>query len=622
MRPGTSGKVVLCAGVIFVAAAALACRAMYLAADPPPGLSVSRAPYTDEGLKYYQARNRALFGRWFIETPYAVQGHLDSSPVPTVLGAAVFRLFGVGRVQARAVSVVCGSLSVLVMMLVGVRHGLPGRGLLAGALMAVNFLLFSYDRLALFEAPTILLCLCAAFAFLEGGRVRLLGVPLLLITAYFTRVTALAPAAALAAAWALEKGRRLSISPRKQVLAFVLGIALVLAALAALSVFFPENQITGQLKERFASEKYTRFPALLVAADLLLRTLADSVAAVWMPVLLAAGLLGAVRAAGGGLDEGRVGPGLLFLLWFLAAFAMVGPLDYRPTRYYLLMLPAVSFLAADWLAATAGREERRVRCRRAWAAVGVFAATGVAAVGLRFAVANRHDLVMFFDLDAPALRSFELFVERWFIGSRKAVDVESLEAAGRAAAFMWRRVVIMPLAGGALFAAGAAGVRVWRRLAPAILRSRAGLAVSTAVLITILGAQAWRIRDYWRNNLRYGMLGCELRVREAVGERPDACIGGNWATSVCMGTPYFTFPLARGNGNAWDTFKRFPVTHLILEKSRDELVYMWEHYPEHMERCTVIDEVEIDDYTLLLLEYRPEPDAARPPWPFEKRGQR
>ena len=113
----------------------------------------------------------------------------------------------------------------------------------------------------------------------------------------------------------------------------------------------------------------------------------------------------------------------------------------------------------------------------------------------------------------------------------------------------------------------------------------------------------------------------EVRTVRALGERNDACIGGNWATTVCMGTPHFTFPLARGNGNAWDTFKRFPVTHLLLERSADEMGYMWETYPDQMRRCAVLDEFEIDDYRLVLLECHPPEDAERPAWPFEERRE-
>ncbi len=621
MTPGILRKALVPMVVLLITAAALTSRLVYIRADPARGLSFSRAPYTDEGLKYYQARNRGVFGQWSVEVPYAIQGHLRSSPVPTVAGAAVFRIFGSGRVQARLISVASGTLSVMLIMLIGIRHGRPGAGLLAGALMCVNFILFSYDRLALFEAPTIFLCMAAALAFLEGGKVRLILVPILLLLAYFTRVTALSVMAAIAVAWGLEVRRRLEMTSHRQLMLAAIAAGVVLAILAALVLAIPEDQISGQLRERFSSAMYRDFPAPLVMSDLFLRTLPDSMAARWMPLLLITALLGVVRVAGRGADERGKDASGLFLLWFLMAYAMIAPLDYRPTRYYLLLLPAACYLAADWIAATAATVPPRVRSRGAWVAAGVFATAGIAAVALRFVLANRHDLLMFADMGPEGMRRFELFVEEWFIGTGRIVPGLTAEEAVAFKAGMWRRVLTMPLLGGLLFAASALFCRVWRTYVPVALRMRAGLAGATAVALAILGADAWRTADYWRGaNSRWEVSAAEYLVEQSIGERPDVCIGGNWATTISMGTPYFTFPLARGNGNAWETFKRFPVTHLILERSGDELGFMMQEYPVEMSHCRMLRQMEVDGYILVLYEYDPPEDAVRPPGPFEPRG--
>src|SRR4051812_39271433 len=126
---------------------ALALRTIYPAADPPWRSTVG-VVWHDEGAWTHNARNKALFGAWRQDEWNPVY----IAPVFTALEYASFATFGVGLWQARLVSAVAGTLSVLLLGL-GVRR-IAGNAaaLMAAALLASNFVYVMYDRAAIMEA--------------------------------------------------------------------------------------------------------------------------------------------------------------------------------------------------------------------------------------------------------------------------------------------------------------------------------------------------------------------------------------------------------------------------------------------------------------------------------------
>ncbi|MHC4711720.1 MAG: ArnT family glycosyltransferase [Planctomycetota bacterium] len=623
VAPGPkANKWLIAAGCLLLLGAAFAVRFVRLDSDPPHGLSsYSKGVYTDEGLKYYSARNRALFGSWSVKTPKALQGPYRTSPVPTAIGAFVFRTFGDGVVRARMISVVSGGLCCLLLVLIGVREDKPIVGFLAGFLAAGNFIFVCYNRLALFESPMLLFCLCALYCYVRGGKAKFIGAPVFLLLAFFTRASALALWAALAADFLLEIVRGGTAARGKRFATTAL-IALVVLALAAAVIFIlPGNPISRQFSGRQESVRFSGLPAPLVASDLVLRTFSDSLFAEWMPLLLIAALLGGVlafRNAGSGGHRGT----FVFFLWFAASFAFVALLDYRPTRYYVMLLPAACYLAADWIVALAvPAGERAVPGKRFAIAVNMCLAIALAfaaSVLVRFVIEHRHELLMFADYDAPALRRLELAADEWLIGRPPTsieADAESVRAAGMD---MLRHLASFAVVGALLLALVELARRVLRRILPPGLADRLRLVAAVLIGVVIVAGQvALAHRNFGRTEIRYEVRRGRSLIEYFVGDRPDACIGGNWAPTMCMGTPYFTFPLVRGNSNAWDTFKRFPVTHLLLEETDPaEHVFMWQTYPEEMARCAPLVKIEVDVRKLVLYEYHAPEGAKRPPWPM------
>jgi 4-amino-4-deoxy-L-arabinose transferase-like glycosyltransferase len=143
-------------GLVAILVLALALRTLFPAADPPWRSTVG-VVWHDEGAWVHNARNKALFGGWRQDewNPVFI------APVFTALEYASFRAFGVGVRQARLVSEVAGLLSVLLLAL-GVRRiagamlaspeAAAKAGLIAGALLATNYVYVMYNRAAIMEA--------------------------------------------------------------------------------------------------------------------------------------------------------------------------------------------------------------------------------------------------------------------------------------------------------------------------------------------------------------------------------------------------------------------------------------------------------------------------------------
>ncbi len=135
-------------------------RLFALDADPPPSLDWTSGIWTDEGFYTYAARNAVLFGGTRDDFHPEVL-----SPVLNWVQEAVFRAFGVGLVQARLISVAC-SLGALALFGDGLRRVWGPKVALAGLLFLGGDAVFVfYNRLALLETPAVLVVCAALWAY-------------------------------------------------------------------------------------------------------------------------------------------------------------------------------------------------------------------------------------------------------------------------------------------------------------------------------------------------------------------------------------------------------------------------------------------------------------------------
>ena len=319
--------------------------AVQVAADPAPDVTFSHSPFTDEGWLSLGARNLVLLGRWATDE---WQLYLVQLPF-SVVQAAAFEAFGVGIIQARAVSVAASPLAVaLLTLVIGRRIGvLPA--VVAGVGLASSALVLYYGRLALLE-PMVMLCLIAGLAgFLWRSEAWLIpGVVtgICLSLALATKPSSAAAAAGIVLGGALAASRTpgWAVPVRRGVVAAGV-IAIAAAAWWALVQSIPGAWDAilriwpNQLPASSLAEVVDRVVSYPVESDGAVRLAAP---------LLIGGAIGLAMVAARWRSLAiphRVLVGAC-LGWIVVGFAVLMVVPYRPNRYVVPLLPPLAVLAA------------------------------------------------------------------------------------------------------------------------------------------------------------------------------------------------------------------------------------------------------------------------------------
>ncbi|MEO8511189.1 MAG: hypothetical protein ABI534_08100 [Chloroflexota bacterium] len=305
--------------------------ALRIAADPPPGLTVSRSPFTDEGWDVLNARNFVVLGAWAPD-----DWALHSVNLPFSLASAVsFELFGPGLIQARLISVAATIFTVgLIAWWTHDRWG-PVAALVAGLAFGSATLVLGYGGTALLE-PLVTLLVVAGFAALTSGRAS---TSALLAGVLFAAAIATKPSALLMVAGVV--GPSLLLHPRRAVLAT--GAIAAWAAGAGLALWFAAPAATDAARRIWAPIEWPSTLADAWQALIDWPAESDSVAALAGP-LLVAGVIGLVVVWRGACAERRREVAVIFG-WFWVPVVVLLFASYRPNRYLLPVLPALALLA-------------------------------------------------------------------------------------------------------------------------------------------------------------------------------------------------------------------------------------------------------------------------------------
>ncbi len=310
-----------------------------IGADTPIKLGTVRfdaGAFCDEGYKTLDARNRVLFGgeHWTPEDQYA--GWALHSPVTVWLNTLVFRFFGVSLENARLLSLAfaLGS-AILAFLLLHERFGSLSAsfGLL---LLLVHPLFAVYGRLALFEVKLLFFSLLGLHAIVSP-RLRSLGLRVALAVvafalAYGCKETAAFGVAALALAWlVLRASERIGSAEKRRLLAWSLCLAIVgfLGIVDGLG-------IPIEFRGRELSTP-TQFGKELLTLDVLRMnptlTLLGGVVSIFVLRRLIS------RSASFRTSD------VVMVCWFWTQTIAFTVLKYHPSRYYLVALPALIWLA-------------------------------------------------------------------------------------------------------------------------------------------------------------------------------------------------------------------------------------------------------------------------------------
>jgi hypothetical protein len=150
-------------GLLAVLVIAAALRGVFPAADPPWRTTVG-VVWHDEGAWVHNARNKALFGAWSQDA----WNPMYIAPVFTGLEYLAFKAFGVGVRQARLVPEICGLASVWLLTLGVTRIAGRRAGLIAGVLVATNYVYVMWNRAALMEGPMVAFMVASWYCYVRA----------------------------------------------------------------------------------------------------------------------------------------------------------------------------------------------------------------------------------------------------------------------------------------------------------------------------------------------------------------------------------------------------------------------------------------------------------------------
>jgi 4-amino-4-deoxy-L-arabinose transferase-like glycosyltransferase len=533
-------------------AAALALRAADLKADPPAGLSWSVAPYTDESADAYSARNMLLYGTWRVDDFCTFAFY----PLANVLVFLVLKLFGLGFVQLKLVSLLCGAATVyLVYRLMRPDHGEVG-GFTVALLTTTSFPLVMYSRVGLIETPAILFLVLTGFCLVQG----------------------LGQAGRSAKVWMAAAGACCSAT-----FLFV-KLSAIFVLPASVAVLLLELGPGGL--GRTAPRAFLARVACWLAGALV-------VAAVWLAVVFLpyrADFLRGVLGVAAGARMGRPGDVVALLAHTLSFGIRTG---------LLARLPVVALLGFLFLPTARG--SRAVRFCAFWFLFGLLT------LGTDYYRPTRYELL----LVVPLIAGFAAFIAHMVGAPRTAGDTGTTKPAvwrvvgyglwltaafanfgllGRYPAGQFRPKAGLPLLLAALAAAAVATVlwyRVGRRMVRALRRSssigwRVGAAL--ALVAVSVGFDAVQFAR-WLRTRSYQMYEYS---RDMAALLPDgAVVAGNWAPALMVGSRERVVYFAEWmDPNGF--LERHRATYLVLTDNREDVRIFRRTYPGLIESSLLL----------------------------------
>jgi len=339
-------------------------RFVFLQADFPVHLGGQGMAYTDEG---WWSRNAVAWvreGNWYIDDGYNT---ITNLPVLPLIQVVWFKLFGVGLVSARAISVVCSLLVSGWVYLLARRELSVDFAWIAPLIVLTNYPTFAYSRLALLEMPMLVFLLASLWLATSLKRRALLKIVvsgLLFTLAVLTKTTALfaLPVIAIAATlpreirsphgWPIDTQstpanadqNRFGLAQFRLSLIWLLtvGVSLGLCYLALnqfgdvqSQTYFADHNVAAKVPKglfdfikgpfRVVKRSFTLFlllfPGLLCAIALLLR-----------------------------VGKARTSPLFRFVvLWTGAALCAFSLSDFAAPRYFLVLIVPIALAIPLWL---------------------------------------------------------------------------------------------------------------------------------------------------------------------------------------------------------------------------------------------------------------------------------
>jgi 4-amino-4-deoxy-L-arabinose transferase-like glycosyltransferase len=315
-------------------------RLMRLTADPVPDMA--RAPLWDEGGWAQNARQHALFGQWVMDENAA---GLTAAPLYSYALAGFYSLLGVNFFSTRLLTAASGILCCLVVFgFLRPRYG-PGRATAVTLALGFSYFMLSHNRVALTETFQLLFIAasagCTVLADRRPAWAMLAGA--CFTAAILSKASVLFFALVIVMYWAIRRRR----VPLKEVSYFaagalvVLGVEMVVVVLPHWDLVRNQMQFSWNTAFRSVDPSYPRLELLGWGGFgfELNGFFRQAVVPLCAVLLLSAARLGGERREAADPVE------VLCWVWLAIGLAALGTQRFQPDRRFLVLMPAIAFLA-------------------------------------------------------------------------------------------------------------------------------------------------------------------------------------------------------------------------------------------------------------------------------------
>lgn len=150
---------------IIIIVAAIGVRIYSPLADLPSDISISGSIYTDEGNQCHNSRSKVLYGKWY-EDDWEITRY---NPVLPYFKYGIFKVFGVGFLQVRSVSIFFSILILFLLYLIFKSYFSTLLALFGTVLTGFNFFIVMYGKIGTFEIPMVFWMIFSLY-FIEKYR--------------------------------------------------------------------------------------------------------------------------------------------------------------------------------------------------------------------------------------------------------------------------------------------------------------------------------------------------------------------------------------------------------------------------------------------------------------------
>jgi 4-amino-4-deoxy-L-arabinose transferase-like glycosyltransferase len=527
---------------------AVALRSSDLRADPPV-MGLSMGPLIDEGYATYSARSLLLTGRWRPDDflPLVVY------PLFSLTALVAFKLLGFGFVQVRLISVIAGSVSVLLIFMIARRLFNITSALLAGLLLASCYPLVMYSRIGIVETLLITFLLALGYIHVRGfqaPRAVFFGAFLCVAAPLFVKPSALFIIPAFVVTHFLHFVRRrepaISATWRRTLALGLTGAACAIGLWAA-TIFLPFwwDYLTYVLRHSLDSP--AGHPASFLSYLLSTLTVGGKSwlarRAAWLAVIGIATLPAMILPS---RSRAR-----FFALWYLFGLLQLGYMFYRPDRYELVLLPVLILSGAG--------------------AIGTFIESGTLVPA---SFASRHAMWLTAACWWLPVTHFAFYTEGfWGLLNPRSEAEFVFVPLGLS--------VVLAVAVWFLTRSSGGAIRVRPRWA------RWALAAVPIALILRLDLSQYAS---WFQSRSYHLVSYAAEVDQALA--PGSVLAGSWAPTLLLGSSKRAICISEW-ANRDDPVGRFGVTHVVSQGEEKDWELFRRLYPQQAGQARIVRRFEL-----------------------------